>query len=282
MSVNGLIKSVSGMSPTTLVGRGLRRFLRPGMEVVRGAVGPYDLRLDLSLGYLQKELFLFSYRYEAETQALMREVVKPGMTVLDIGANVGFFSMLLGHLVTPSGRVHSFEPHPRNHELLSDNIASNRMHWVRVHRTALSNQPGEVTLNLNPVNDGGHSLGDFSNNPDLRGRDRSALAVRVPCDTLDSFIVREKIASVDFIKIDVEGAEQLVFEGGRGLLARSDAPMIVCEVGDAAQQQFGKTEKDVRDALYAHGYRSFFIRDRIVPFGPETPVEGMQNILFRK
>jgi hypothetical protein len=78
---------------------------------------------------------------------------------------------------------------------------------------------------------------------------------------LDSFLSTQGIAHVDLIKIDVEGAEALVFAGARKLLARPDAPRIVCEVAEINQAYFGLTEKGLRKTLYDLGYRSFWVED---------------------
>ena len=82
------------------------------------------------------------------------------------------------------------------------------------------------------------------------------------------------------LKIDVEGAESLVFAGAHNLLSRADAPLIVCEVGDPAQRLVGTTELDLRKALYGYDYASYWLDGR--KFGPETAVKGLQNIAFAK
>jgi FkbM family methyltransferase len=166
--------------------------------------------------------------------------------------------------------------------VLRANLERNRLGWVRPHPVALSDRRGTAVLNLNPVNDGGHSLGDFTDNPDLQGWDRERLKAEVETDTLDDVVQREAIGTPHLIKIDVEGAETLVFAGGQRTLSGGQAPMIVCEVGDAAQRQFGKTERQLREQLYAHGYRSYLIARRLREFGPETPVAGLPNVLFAK
>ncbi len=92
----------------------------------------------------------------------------------------------------------------------------------------------------------------------------------------------QAIDHVDMIKIDVEGVETLVFAGAKQLLSQPDTPMILCEVGDIAQRQLGKTEKDLRKLLYAYGYRSYWLKDNFKEFGIETSVKGLVNVLFKK
>jgi len=237
--------------------------------------------MNLSLGTLQKIFFLKPDNYELETQNAFRKLIKPGMTVFDIGANSGYFTLLMADLVGKTGRVYSFEPYPPIFKLLKTNVETNNLDQVRLFPIALSDKRGEVPLSINPVNDGGHSLGTFKNNPDLIGWDTEKLKEIVHTETVDEFMVDQGIGSVDVIKIDVEGAETLVFAGAKNLLSNSQSPAIICEVGDIAQEQAGKSEKDLRKLLYGHDYRSYWI-DNFREFDIETPVMGLVNVLFAK
>ena len=281
MSRNAQIKRMARAVRWGKLQRALRRMLIPTVEVQQGLFGKFEFSVDLSMGALQKHLFWAPEVYELETQDVLRKLLRPGMTVLDIGANVGFFSVLMGDLVGERGRVCSFEPYPPNFALLKSNIDRNRLHWVEAFPIALSDREGEATLTINPVNDGGHSLGDLSGNPDVAG-DAGGRQVTVRTETVDEFVRRAEIESVDLIKIDVEGAETLVLAGASRTLSAEPGPIVICEVGDQAQAQFGKTEAELRSILYSAGYRSYFIHDGLVEFGPETPVEGLPNVLFAK
>jgi FkbM family methyltransferase len=252
-------------------------------EIIR-LFGRYRFRIDLSMGCLQRELFLGAENYETDTQLALRRLLKPGATAFDIGAQVGFFTVLLADLVGPGGLVFSFEPYPPNRRMLHSNINSNRLHWVTCLPFACSDKEGTAVLSINPINDGGHSLGDFKDNPDIAGRPADTLVkVPVKTTTLDTVARMHRIRRIDLLKVDVEGAETLVFAGASHILSRADAPVLICEVGDKAQRQFGKTEKDLRRLLYGYGYRSYFITDgRFTKFDITTPVRGLPNILFTK
>ncbi len=256
------------------------RFLWPAQETHDRLFGKYKFTMDLSLGRLQKIFFLKADDYEADTQAAFRKLIKPGMTVFDIGANSGYFTLLMADLVGPEGRVYSFEPFPVNFNLLKTNVLFNGLENVHLFQSALSDRRGEAILHINPVNDGGHSLGDFEDNPDLAGRDKKKLKELVRTETLDEFMAAQKIDHVDIMKVDVEGAETLVFAGAKKLLARRDAPILICEVGDIAQKQVGKTEKKLREELYAYGYRSYELTDPFEEFN--KPIKGLMNVLFMK
>ena len=258
------------------------RFLVPGVEVHPALFGKYRFEMDLSQGFLQKIYFLKPTDYEPETMAAIRRLVQPGMTALDIGAHTGFVTLLLASRVGKTGRVFGFEPVPENFRLLEKNVRSNPLPQVRLVQLALSDQGGAATLTRNPVNDGGHSIGDQHQNPDFAGRDLEQLQVQVPTQTLDGWLADQGIDRVDFIKIDVEGAEGLVFAGARRLLSSPAAPAIICEVADAAQRSVGQTEAGLRQILYDHGYRSFLLRDGFPELLPGHPAKGLQNLLFRR
>jgi FkbM family methyltransferase len=270
------------LSRVALTRRGLfKNFLLPHFEIHEALFGHYRFHMDLSLGWLQKIYFLKPDVYEWETQEALRRWVRPGMTVLDIGAHIGYMTLLLADLVGPQGRVYAFEPASRIFSLLKTNVESNHLTQVRLFQMALLDRATTVPLYINPVNDGNNSLGSMKDNPDFVGVNPEDHQEKVSTDTLDHFLQSRGIRHVDLIKIDVEGAEPLVFGGARELLSRPDAPPIICEVGDINQPYFGQREEDLRKLLYSLGYRSFWI-ENFREFGPETPVHGLRNVLFSK
>ena len=272
-SLNKLVRAVSRL---TYFRRGFyTRFLVPGVERHERLFGKYRFEMDLRLGRLQKIFYLKPGSYEPQTERFIRQNVKPGMTVLDIGANTGYMTILLADMVGAYGQVHSFEPMPANYELLRKNVDANGLNQVHLHNFALSDRKGEATLHIDPGNDGGNTIGNVAG----EGWNGHS-AITVATEALDDFLGRAGIGKVDFIKIDVEGAESLVFAGAHKLLSRPDAPLIVCEVGDPAQQLVGTTELDLRKALYGYDYASYWLDGR--KFGPETAIKGLQNIAFAK
>lgn len=281
MNRNALIRNCARLLPHPRLKRTLAALLSPSVAVQSGISGKYEFAVDLSQGSLQKELYLAPDSYEIATQRIIARLLEPGMTVMDVGANVGFFSVLMADAVGKTGRVSAFEPYEPHYRMLKRNLETNSLDWAEAFCLALSDRAGSATLSLNPINDGGHSLGDFTRNPAVRW-DSSKFAATVQTDTIDAFLDARGVRSVDLIKIDVEGAETLVFSGASRLLAAPDAPILICEVGDEAQMQFGKTERELREQLYSFGYRSYFIEPDVAEFGIETRVEGLPNILFSK
>lgn len=249
------------------------RLLCPAAEKHEKLFGKYEFHMDLSLGRLQKILFLKPETYEPETQQALRERLGPGKTALDIGANSGYFSVLMADAVGPSGHVYSFEPVPVSYALLEKNIRVNHLTQIEAVPLALSDRAGSAELHLHPTNDGGHSLGTL---------EEVGETITVKTVTLDHFLESRKIGKIAVVKIDVEGAEPLVFAGAKRLLSGEDAPDILCEVSDLNQSQTGGSERALRESLYAHGYRSFSLDPPGQEIRPETPVRGLVNLLFTK
>jgi len=202
------------------------RFLRPAPETHTRLFGRYQFHMDLSLGRAAESLFLKPDNYEAETQDALRALIKPGMTVLDIGANTGYFSVLMADLVGPSGHVYSFEPFSVNFLLLQENILLNKFQQVQYFQKALSDRSGEAVLHLNPINDGGHSLGDFSENPDWWVGIAPNSKRPSKTQTLDEFIQEKGIAHVDVIKSMWRVSRHWFSAGAKKLLSQKDAPAI--------------------------------------------------------
>ena len=230
--MSGINKLVKSLARLTHFRRGFyARFLVAEVERHERLFGKYRFEMDLRLGRLQKIFYLKPGSYEPLTERFIRQNVKPGMMVLDVGANTGYMTILLADMVGAHGQVHAFEPMPATGELLRRNILANGLTQVHLHDFALSDRRGEATLHVDPGNDGGNTIGNVTGEG-WKGHS----TITVTTEILDDFLERAGIANVDFIKIDVEGAESLVFAGARKLLSRPDAPLIVCEVGDPAQQ----------------------------------------------
>jgi len=155
--------------------------------------------------------------YEAHLRDFYRTRLRPGMTVLDVGANVGIYSMLAASLVGPTGRVLSFEPNSENCRLILLGAAKNGFSNVEVLPMALSDKTGHAFFTTHIGSNGG-----FSPNAESVLADPGCVVV--PTARLDD-VVRQ---NVDFIKIDVEGAEGLVVGGAHALIDRC-RPTITSE-----------------------------------------------------
>ncbi len=160
--------------------------------------------------------------FELATTYLVRACLLPGDVFLDIGANSGYFTVIAGSLVGPTGEVHCFEPADGMRARLARNVALNGLDNCRVRAEAVWSHAGEVPFfetNV-PDNSGCSSV--------LPGPGRTTAPRLLPSTTLDE-IARQVGRTVDLVKIDVEGGELAVLEGGRHFLGGPKAPAIVFE-----------------------------------------------------
>jgi FkbM family methyltransferase len=160
---------------------------------------------------------------EPEVQRAMQQHLRPGMTFYDLGANIGFFSLLAARLVGPSGRVFSFEADPEIAARLGENLVRNNFAHAAVVEKAVWSEPGRVSFvridsSTSPDRGLGHvSTAECSN----------ANTVTVEAVSLDQFVAGHP--PPNFVKCDVEGAEVAVFQGAERLL-RETRPILLVEM----------------------------------------------------
>jgi FkbM family methyltransferase len=179
--------------------------------------------------------------------------LKPGDRVLDIGANVGLYSLLGSQVVGSSGRIFAFEPNPKTFGVLLQNLEFNGCVNVNCAQIALSNRSGKVSLAIPDEVQAKYAYGDSylsmypeeSKNKGLGG---------VTCMELDVFLKENGVDFVDIIKIDVEGAEMLCFEGAKLLLSGSSKPVIIMECDEVLCRRFGYSVFDTLKFLDGFGY----------------------------
>ncbi|MDD2540884.1 MAG: FkbM family methyltransferase [Desulfuromonadaceae bacterium] len=192
--------------------------------------------------------------YEPDYTSLMMKVLRPADTVTDIGANIGYFSLLASSLVTGSGRVVALEPEKDNFRCLLRNIKLNGLS----NRTALNVAAGdikkEVDLFIDPLNDGGHSLcGITPESRELIGDGAVAIAT-AQMDTLDSLLAAENISNMKIIKIDTEGWEFHSIQGAISVIKRFSPPFILAEINRSGLRRAGASERYLRLLMAELGY----------------------------
>lgn len=149
--------------------------------------------------------------YELEKQTIFSRKIQEGDVVFDVGANVGFYTLMAAQLVGPTGKVVAFEPVLRNLRYLKEHLSLNGISNVVVIDAAVSDSDGEVNFDPSPNNSAGHFSSDG--------------ALRVRTVRLDDVVFRDHLPPPDCIKIDVEGAELMVLLGAGQLIAQKK-PLI--------------------------------------------------------
>lgn len=170
----------------------------------------------------------------------------PGDVFYDVGANVGFFSMLAARAVSPTGRVEAFEAVPDNARCVEANASRNGFDHVGVHPVAVGREAGTATLNL-ARHPGGAVLASAGVPPDAAG------TIDVPVVVLDELVERGELAPPTLVKIDVEGAEEAVLAGLYRTL-EAHHPAVVLEVDDPTPEGMEARVTGFVDTLMALGY----------------------------
>jgi len=192
--------------------------------------------------------------HEGPGTNLWQQLVKPGMVVFDIGANVGYYTLMAARLTGGKGSIYSFEPVRANYKLLLRSIEANGYSNVTVIPRAISNQEGSVRLHLDRDNFGGHSLSG-------KNMPVTVNSVDVETTTLDHFVENEPgIDRVDLIKIDAQGAEGLIFEGAERTLRENDLG-IMMEFWPFGLENVGTDPMELLERLGSFGFEINTIED---------------------
>src|SRR5450432_901307 len=218
---------------------------------------PIPLRLPFGAWWLAEDSALdqelMQNGFEGAEMRFTERVLRPGMTVLDIGAHHGLYTLLASKRVGAVGRVIAFEPSGRERKRLIRHVWVNRCANVSVERMALGDCAGEAGLF---VVEGQQDWCNSLRAPAVEGRTQT---IRVEVRTLDEVLERLGISSVDFIKLDVEGAELSFLRGASALLRSEWRPAILAEVQDMRTEPWGYAAREIVGYLKNAEYRWFGI-----------------------
>jgi FkbM family methyltransferase len=205
--------------------------------------------------------------FENAEYELAKKVVQPGTIALDIGAHKGFYTLLLSRAVGANGRVLAFEPSRRERARLRIHVRVNSCRNVSVFDFALGQNEDEGTLFVVQGTETGLNS--------LRPLDKGVLSrcERVRIRSLDAVLLEQGLSQVDFVKIDVEGAELSVFSGANRLLTAMPRPVILAEVSDVRTKQWGYEAKNILSALESLRFTWLAVR----PGGMLAPVDTRQS-----
>jgi FkbM family methyltransferase len=212
---------------------------------------------------IEKLIFAFREGYEREL-AYLENALSPGQTFIDVGANLGIYTLVASKIVGPSGRVIAFEPSSQSFSLLKSNITLNGFTNVQVYPTAVSDKIGKAFL-YNGPDPAQNSLGRH-----LRLEPKGEEVVTQP---LDSALSQAPVERVHVIKIDVEGAEELVLRGADNVVT-AHHPVIIFEINHEASTRLGLSPLGARDLLNRLGYRFGSIRGNAVHEATSLPTLG--------
>jgi len=213
------------------------------LAAYRLVLGTGILRTALGLRLYELLYTFYKSRFEATEIDCLSGYVGPGSAVVDVGANIGFFTVRFARWVAPGGRVIAIEPDGLNFSMLRNAVGrAGLTDIVDAVQGVAAESPGTLRLRLNPHHPADHRLGDEG--------------VPVTAHTLDGLLAERGWPAVSLIKIDVQGAEIRVLRGARETLARFH-PALFVEIDDGALAQAGFSADDLISELAGFGYRLF-------------------------
>jgi FkbM family methyltransferase len=183
----------------------------------------------------RSEKYYWTGVHERHVQKALAELLRPRMTFWDIGAHIGFFSLLASRLVTPAGHVHAFEPFPSNHVRLATSVKLNQATNVSVHAVALAEHTGSAPFHA--------SASSLMGSLAPSGGDT---AMSVACVSADD--VMRTVRAPDVVKIDAEGAELAVLRGASRMLTTVRPTVLVELTSNDMLDDFRQLAPGYRDA----------------------------------
>ena len=199
----------------------------------------------------------YGFFSEGLTSFILKHL-KPGMTFLDVGAHLGYFTLLGARLVGDTGQVHSFEPTPTTFEYLRLNAESKSN--INLNQLAITSHPGIVTLYTYIPRFSGINSIHYLNFPKSMRSDEST--VRIPSTSIDEYVGQHSL-NPHFVKIDTDGAEYEILQGMEATLNRCK-PVLSVEVGDRNFEGI-PSSRDLVSFLLEKGYQAYeFLEGSIV------------------
>lgn len=189
--------------------------------------------------------------YEKECMDMMLRLIKPGDIIVDIGANIGWYSLNLAKSIN-NIQIHAFEPIPRTFDYLTRNLALNNIVNVNAHNLGISEEAKELTFYYDSEDAGSTSINNLLGKENIQ-------QVKGQVITLDHFISYEKTA-VDFIKCDVEGAELLVLKGSEETL-KTHKPIVFAEMLRKWALKFNYHPNQIIEFMNKLGYHCFIMKN---------------------
>ncbi len=190
--------------------------------------------------------------YELIERKFLKSFLRPADIFVDIGANIGLFSLIAANCVGPSGKIYAFEPTPKIYRRLLENVDLNGFNNIDCFQLALSDRKEMAPFNLSQ--DGHDAWNSFA--PPIAGD--SFYKEMVHCETWDNFASQHALfGKVTMIKLDVEGWETHLLSGACHFLSRNDAPLLQVEFTDEAARSAGSSAKALYRTLEALGYRMY-------------------------
>jgi FkbM family methyltransferase len=211
----------------------------------------FRMKLDLQ-DPEQLKVYFYGHYHERYEAALVQRLLGEDGVFWDIGANVGYFTLMAATALANRGQIIAFEPGKNAYERLTENISLNLYRNIKTFPVAVTDREGEAVL---------HLTGDIADSSASLYPAGQAQAGQEVCRTvaLDHFLREENLSPPNLIKLDVEGAELAVLQGARKLIAQA-APLLLMEMEEKNLQAAGASKTAIQDFLSPYGYRAAHLR----------------------
>jgi len=230
----------------------LINILRPNFTLIDN----FKLYIDKSDRIVSEKLLVYKKWEEYETK-IFKENLKTGDTVLDIGAHIGYYTLIASNKVGKRGKVYAFEPDPKNFKLLKKNISENGCSNVALINSAVTLKGGQIKLFLNKENKGDHRAYDSKD-----GRE----SISINSMKLDEYFKNNK--KVDVIKMDIQGGEFKALKGGLNLLSHNKRIKIFSEFWPMGLRLNNDSPKEYLNLLIKNKFKIFQIseeKEKLIP-----------------
>lgn len=222
---------------------------------------------------IKKHIYFQGYFEWAESN-FIRSFLKPGNTFVDVGANIGWHTLIAANKVGAKGRVLSFEPVTTTFNELEDNIEINGFKNISPFRLALSDTEGSAVIYGNVENDsGGNSMITSEGRPVLE---------TISMQRGDVVLAGERVTGIDLLKIDVEGAEMRVLEGLAGYFERGLIGAMLVEINSPHLRNAGTTPEAVVDYIRQKGFVVHDVHDLGSELGSLKSGDYVMNVVCRR
>lgn len=182
----------------------------------------------------------------------LKQIIKNGDTVLDLGANIGVYTLIFAKLVGKSGHVFAFEPDPTNFEILSKNVKENKHENVTLVQKAVSEKNDKIKLFVSKRNHASHRIFDS---------EEKRNSIEVDVITLDTYFKKNK-NPINFIKMDVEGVEGATLLGASNIIKNSKDLVIMMEYFPKWIRKYGMNPEEILDSLIEKKFKLFNINQK--------------------
>ncbi len=252
-----------------------KRFFKPSgvfKGISKKIIYRNGIVLDLDINdWIQQNLY-FLDQYEEKEIRFLESLLKPGDLFIDVGANIGLFSLVASAIAGESGKVYAFEPYSKNFDKLLHHVHLNRLGNVVAERLAVSDKSGWIDIRAN----------DDDNNDGMISAyvDRYTSFETVPTIDLDQYIKDKIKQPIRFVKIDIEGGEYLAVKGMSTTLAK-DHPVVMVEINPDILSKTSFTPAMIEDEFFRLQYSKYFLGLKGQLLTERAPGDSSHNYVFK-